>query len=92
MALLDEFHAFLDEEWPLWKQPKNNGSVKYHQLYRAFKAGYRLSEDGIAPKALGDMGKPISLLEPIVLGPRKFIPPQRPQAKKPHSPKRNERG
>lgn len=82
MALQDEFHAFLDEAWPLWKQPKNNGSVKYHQLYRAFKAGYRLSEDGIAPHALGDAGKSISLLESIVAGPRKFIPPQRPNTKK----------
>ena len=78
MSLRDEFHCFLDREWPLWREPKNNGGMKYHQLYRAFAAGYKLGEDGVTPESLADaIGDPISLLEAVKAKPRKFVPPQR---------------
>lgn len=32
---------FLDEYWPLWREPKNQGSVRWHDLRAAFEAGQK---------------------------------------------------
>lgn len=33
--------VFLDEYWPLWREPKNQGSHRYHDLRAAFDAGQK---------------------------------------------------
>lgn len=35
------FDIFLDQYWPLWREPKNQGSVRWHDLRAAFEAGQK---------------------------------------------------
>lgn len=34
------FEKWLDKVWPLWRLPKNRGSIHYHDHRRAFLAGW----------------------------------------------------
>lgn len=50
MSLQNEFEIWLDEAWPLWK--RHEGGVKYHNMRRAFFAGFQRGMEGPLPSAL----------------------------------------
>lgn len=76
MSLHREFELFLDREWPLWREPKNNGGVLYHQLRRAFMAGFKIGDEGPTPAAMGQSGGSVSIYKSMTAKPRKFRPPR----------------
>lgn len=76
MSLRDEFHAFLDTDWPLWKLPKNRNGVLYNRLWRAFAAGLNLSDEGVTPARLGKFGRIVSAASMMNAKPRKFKAPK----------------
>jgi hypothetical protein len=73
MSLRDEFHLYLDRDWPLWK--RHEGGVLYNRLWDAFTAGFRIGDGGPSAQII-DGGKPISAIEAINMPPRKFKPPR----------------
>jgi hypothetical protein len=36
------FEVWLDEYWPMWREPKNTGSVRWHDLRAAVEAGQKV--------------------------------------------------
>lgn len=74
MSLRDEFHLFLERDWPLWK--RHEGGVLYHQLWRAYCAGFNIGDGGPSTQII-DGGKSMNVLEAITMKPRKFKPPKR---------------
>jgi hypothetical protein len=72
MSLQKEFEIFLDREWPLWRNPRNNGGVLYHQLRKAFMAGFEIGDKGPTAKGLGSTKNSISLLRAVTSKRRNF--------------------
>jgi hypothetical protein len=52
MNLQQEFHLYLDREWPLWKD--HESGRLYHMLWKAFQAGFKVRDVGATPPTDGD--------------------------------------